>query len=273
MGLLSFGSSRSESSGSSLDFSAGRSGSFGESLDRAESRAMAGGVSTQDIAFSPIFSRLFSNAASRALGDIESPAQMLFSGGLDFLDTLQNNAGLDALASRVTGPNEALQGSLQTLQESLGRLFREEINPAITSEAIGAGALGGGRQGVAQAQGTRAIAEEFTRGASSLIQADVEQRQEAATTLGTLLTEGASLGLQNLPGLLQLGVEGQVNLAPLSALANILGPATVLTDARDFSRSFSESLGTSFQEAFSEDFSFGTSQQRSTSKGFNLGLF
>lgn len=272
MGLFSFGSTESRSEGSSLDFSFGRSGSTAGSFDRATAGSRAGGVSQQAIAFQPIFSRLFGNAASRALGEIDSPAQMLFAGGMDFLDTLQGNAGVDALARRVTGPNEALQTNLSALQENIGRFFKEEINPAITTEAIGAGALGGGRQGVAQGRAARAVTEQFTQGAASLIQADQAQRDEAATNLANILTEGAALGLESLPGLLQLGVEGEVNLAPLSALSQILGPATVLTQARDFSRSFSESLGESFQESFGEDFAFGTSRQTSESSGFNLGL-
>lgn len=273
MGLLSFGKDKSVSSGSSLDFSFGRSGSFGESIDRATAESQAGGVSSQAIAFEDIFGSLFSNAASRALGGNNSPAQQLFSGGLNFLQTLQDNAGIDALKKRISGPSEALQGNLTALQESLGRLFREELNPAITGDAISAGALGGSRQGVAQGAAARGIAEQFSQGAASLISADQTQRDEAATTLSSLLTEGASLGLQNLGGLFELGLEGELNLAPLSALKGIIGDPTVLTQAQDFSRSFSESLGESLQEAFSEDFSFGKSQTSSKSSGFSLGLF
>jgi hypothetical protein len=269
-----FGGSKSSSSGSSLDFSLGRSGSVGGSTDVATAGSEAGGFSSQSIAFQDIFSRLYGGAASKALGASAAvnPAQQLFSGGLDFLKNLQGNAGIDALQNRVSGPNDVLQGNLDTLQSSLGRLFREELNPAITGDAVAAGALGGGRQGVAQAGAARGIAEQFSAGASSLISTDQAQRDQAAATLSSLLTEGAGLGLQNLPGLFELGLEGELNLAPLSALADILGGPTVLTQAQDFSKSFSESLGESFQEAFSEDFSFGTSQQKSKSGGFNFGL-
>jgi hypothetical protein len=186
---------------------------------------------------------------------------------------LQDNAGITALEKRVSGPSEALQANLDTLQSSLGRLFKEELNPAITGSAVAAGTLGGGRQGVAQAGAARGIAEQFSAGASTLISEDQAQRDDAAATLSALLTEGAGLGLSNLGGLFELGLEGQLNLAPLTALSQILGSPTVLTEAQDFSKSFSESLGESFQEAFSQDFSFGTSQQQSKSKGFSLGLF
>lgn len=269
---FSFGSSGSKSFGSSLDFSFGRSGSRGESLDRANSNAVSGGTSSQSIAFEPLLSQLFSTATTRAMSAGPSPAAMLFSGGLDFLSRLSGNAGTEALARRVTGPNDALQANLDALRENLGRLFSEEINPAITNEAIAGGTLGGGRQGVAQGQGIRAIAEQFTQGAASLISTDQAQRDEAASTLGSLLAEGSRIGLENLSGLLNIGVEGQTNLAPLSALAQILGAPTVLTESQDFSRAISESLGMSLEESFGEDFSFGQSQTSSKSRGFNLGF-
>src|SRR5690606_11324493 len=152
--------------------------------------------STQSIAFGDIFEGLFREASSRATAAV-SPARQLFSGGLNFLEMLQGNVGTEALAKRITGPSQALQANLGALQESLGRLFREEINPAITGDAVSAGALGGGRQGVAQGAAARGIAEQFTQGAASLIAADQAQRDEAASTLATLLTEGAGLGLEN----------------------------------------------------------------------------
>lgn len=272
MGLL-FGSNKSSSQGSSLDFSVGRSGSVAGATDVASAGSEGGGFSSQSIAFQDIFKQLFSSASTKALGATgDSPASQLFSGGLDFLKNLQSNSGLTALENRVNGAGNALDKNLETLQASLGRLFKEELNPAITASAVGDGALGGGRQGVAQAGAARGIAEQFSAGASNLIAADQSQRDQAAATLSTLLTEGAGLGLSNLGGLFELGLEGQINLAPLSALSQILGSPTVLTEAQDFSKSFSESLGESFQEAFSEDFSFGTSQQTSKSKGFNFGL-
>lgn len=272
MGLFDFGSNKSSSQGSSLDISVGRSGSVAGSSDIATSRGVSGGSSSQSIFAGGIFESLFSEASRRA-GEAISPAKQLFSGGLNFLDALQGNVGTDALAKRITGPNEALQANLGALQESLGRLFREELNPAIAGEAVSGGTLGGGRQGVAQGAAARGIAEQFTQGAASLIGQDQEQRDEAAATLGTLLQEGAGLGLDSLPGLLAVGLEGEANLAPLEALSRILGGPTVLTEASDFSRSFSDSIGESFQESFGENFSFGTSQQTSKSSGFSFGLF
>jgi len=273
MSLFGFGGSSSKSSGSSFDFSQGRSVSSGRSFDAATSGSVGGGTSAQSIAFAPAFADLFATASGRALNAGPSPAGMLFSGGLDFLDRLQGNAGIDALQRRVSGPNTALEGNLQALQERLGRLFSEEINPAITGDAIAGGQLGGGRQGVAQGLGARAIAEQFTQGATSLISDDQAQRDAAAGKLGDLIGGGASTGLGALQSLLGIGMEGQTNLGPLSQLAQILGGPTVLTQASDFSRAFSESLGQSFQDAFSDQFSIGTSQQTSKSKSANFSLF
>lgn len=272
--VFGFGSSRSSSQGSSFDLSRGRSGSTGRSFDTSRSGSTGGGVSSQEIAFAPIFADLFSEASGRAMGAGPNPANMLFSGGLDFLERLQGNAGTDALERRVSGPNVALEGNLQALQERLGRLFSEEINPAIAGEAIATGQLGGGRQGVAQGLGARAIAEQFTQGAASLISEDQAQRDTAAGTLGELLSGGAATGLGALQSLLGIGMEGATNLGPLSMLAQILGGPTTLSSSVDFSNAFSESLGQSFQDAFSENFSVGTSQQSSTSKSrnFNLGF-
>lgn len=273
MALFGFGASGSKSQGSSFDFSQGRSGSTGRSFDAATSGSIGGGSSSQEIAFAPIFADLFKTASSRAMGAGPSPANMLFSGGLNFLERLQGNAGTDALQRRVSGPNTALEGNLQALRENLGRLFSEEINPAITNEAIAGGQLGGGRQGVAQGLGARAIAEQFTQGAASLISDDQMQRDAAAGKLGDLLGSGASTGLGALQSLLGIGMEGQTNLGPLSQLAQILGGPTVLGQSSDFSRAFSESLGQSFQDAFSENFSVGTSQQTSKSKSASFSLF
>lgn len=272
MALFGFGGGSSKSSGSSFDFSRGTSTSTGRSFDTATSGSVGGGSSSQGIAFAPIFADLFQQASGRAMNAGPNPANMLFSGGLDFLDRLQGNAGIDALERRVSGPNTALEGNLQALQESLGRFFSEEINPAITNDAIAGGQLGGGRQGVAQGLGARAVTEQFSQGASSLISEDQAQRDAAAGKLGDLIGGGASTGLGALQSLLGIGMEGATNLGPLSMLAQILGGPTVLGQSSDFSRSFSESLGQSFQDAFSENFSVGTSQQSSKSKNFNLGF-
>lgn len=273
MSLFGFGGSSSRSQGSSFDFSQGRSGSTGRSFDTAVSGSTGGGSSSQAIAFAPLFEQLFSTASGRALNAGPSPANMLFSGGLNFLDRLQGNAGIDALTRRVSGPNAALEGNLQALRENLGRLFSEEINPALTKDAIAGGQLGGGRQGVAQGIGTRAIAEQFTQGAASLISDDQAQRDAAAGQLGELIGSGASTGLGALQSLLGIGMEGATNLGPLQQLAAIMGGPTTLTSSSDFSRAFSESLGQSFQDAFSENFSVGTSQQSSKSKSTSFSLF
>ena len=257
MSLFSFGSGGSSSSGSSLD--------VGSSQSISQAVSQAGGQSNQNIAFADIFSQLYGQGASRALGGKkENPALQLFSGGIEFLQNLTNNSGVESLKGIVEGDSSALDNNLMRLQDSLGRLFREEINPAITSDAVGSGTLGGGRQGVAQAGAARGIAEQFSQGAASLISGDQQRKDTAATTLAGLIQQGSSLGLDNLGNLLSVGVEANTNLAPLAALSSIIGDPTVLTQSSDFSNAINQSLA--------ESFSVGASSQRGRSRDQSFSL-
>jgi hypothetical protein len=162
---------------------------------------------------------------------------------------------MDYMKSRIAGPDEALQAQIGTLREQMGQLFREEINPAITSEAVRAGGLGGGRQGVAQGVAAGGLAREFASGVSGLMASSQAARDALASEYARTSTAAAGTGLQGLQSL--LGIAQAREGAPLfaeSMLAQILGSPTVL----------------------SESFSLGTSKGTSTSKGksggFSLGF-
>lgn len=246
--MFNFGgsSSRSNSQSSSLGFGYGYSGN--ESLSDSLSRSSSG----QTIAFEDLFRELYSGATGAAAKvstlapGLTDQANRLFSGGVDFLSQLQRT------------DDGVLNGQIDALGSDLGRFFREELNPAITSRGVATGTLGGGRQGVAQGIAARGLAEEFAQGSASLRAADRQGRDAAAAT-----------GLGALPGLFGLAQAGAGSeLMPYQALAAILGGPTTLTS------SSSDSIAQAISRAFGEDFSYDSSQSSSSSrsKAFSLGF-
>lgn len=240
-GALGLGKSKQDSS--SYGFSESESGQTSQSL----------GFSTQDIAFEDLFSQLYGNASGAAARtvaqapELASAARQLFSGGTRFLEGLGTDAGTNYLTSRISGENPLLAENISGLEEDVGRLFTERLNPAITSRAVAGGTLGGGRQGVAQGLATETAAREFTRGALALRTSDMQMRDQAAAQVASNSLSAASTGLGALPSLLDLTERGQnAELGVYSSLSSILGGPTVLTEAGQqsvanaFSRSFGE---------------------------------
>jgi len=273
MGIFSFGGSKQESEqvGSSRAFDVAASGSVSGGVSDAGSRATSG----QSIAFEDVFSRLFGGAEGAAAGldpsVLTGAANQLFSGGINFLESLGGGPGTDFLQSRVAGESPVLQEQIDLLQQDVGRLFSEELNPAITSEAVAGGTLGGGRQGVAQGLAAEAAANEFTRGATALRAGDIAARDAAAGTLGEQTIAGAGVGLGGLSALSNLANLGfGAELAPFERLAAILGPQTALTASESESFSSAED----FARAFSQSFGSSQSDTRSSSSGrsFRLGF-
>lgn len=250
----------------SFGASSSKSSSQQGSESSAISESVSGSTGRQTVAFEDLFRQLYggaSNAATKAVGGSElgSAAQQLFTGGMNFFEGLGGDAGSQYLTDRVTGQNNILDEQIGGLQEDVGRLFREELNPAITSRAVAGGNLGGGRQGVAQGLATEAAGREFTRGVTALRTADQSQRDAAAGTVAANSLASASTGLGALPMLLQSAQSATApELGIYSQLASILGGPTTLSSSDSFSKSISE--------AFSS--SFGSS--KSSSFGFSLGL-
>lgn len=277
MALFSFGGSKSKSQSSSLDLGYGYSGSGSESGSFGESSSVSGGRSSQRIAFEDIFAELYGNASGAAgrvaqlAPALTDQANMLFSGGLGFLDAL--GGGSEFLESRVSGESPVLQQQIDALGADLGEFFREELNPTITGEAVATGTLGGGRQGVAQAEAAEQVAQEFQRGVVGLRTADVAARDSAARALLQSRISGAGVGLSALPGLFGVAQGGfGAELAPYTALAGILGGPTTLTESEQFGRASSTDIARAISQAFGEDFRYGKSQSSSSSKSFNFGL-
>lgn len=277
MALFSFGGSKQRSQSSSLDLGYGYQGSTSESGSFGESSSVSGGRSSQRIAFEDIFADLFGNASSAAgrvaqmAPGLTDQANMLFSGGLGFLDAL--GGGSEFLEQRVSGESPVLDEQIAALGSDLGEFFREELNPAIRSRGVATGTLGGGRQGVAQAEAAEAVAREFQRGAVGLRTADVAARDAAAKALLQSRIQGAGIGLSAIPGLFGVARGGfGAELAPFSALAQILGGPTVLTESEQFGRASSSDIAGAFSQAFGEDFQYGKSQSSSSGRSFSFGF-
>ena len=152
-----------------------------------------------------------------------------------------------ALRQQAFGENPQLGAQIGQLGQDIGRQFNQQILPGIESNALTAGQLGGGRQGVAQGLGIQASQDAFQRGATDLRSADIQRRLEAAGALGGLglgqqaQTAGQlqGAGALNLGGIGELGGLFNLGLAPFGAefgplqqLAGIIGDPSILSTSQ-----------------------------------------
>jgi len=236
------------------------SGSLGGGRSRSsqssESSGYSGSVqtsgSTQDIFQSDIYSQLYGNASTAAggaaanAGQLRTAAQQLFTGGNQFLEQLGGDAGSAYLEDRLSANNPVLEQQISQLQQDTGRLFREELNPAITSRAVAGGTFGGGRQGVAQGLAAESAARVFTQGATALRAGDVASRDSIAQSVAQNSLASASTGLGALPSLLEVLERGNnAELGVYGGLSQILGGPTTLTTAQSLARSYGEQTSAS----------------------------
>lgn len=134
-----------------------------------------------------------------------------------------------------------------SLASGLGNLFRDQINPAISNNAIQAGGFGGSRQGVAQGQAAGQLGQAFTEGLG-----DITARANAQA----LGAQGQ--GTASLPGLFDMGMAGFNNQwSPLQQFAGLLGGPQVLTQSQGTSESSSESKGESSGSSWNAGASVG----------------
>ncbi len=241
------------------------SSSTSSSREESHSGSISGGASTSSsedrIAFEDVFARLFGGAEGAAGGldpsMLTEAANSLFSGGMGFMSNMGADAGSSYLADRLGGDNEVLQQQIDLLGEDLGNFFSDELNPAITSQAVGGGQLGGGRQGVAQGRAMTEVGNQFTRGATALRAGDIAARDAAAGTMAQNSIQSAMAAMQGIPALAGVADMGfGAGMAPYERLAAILGNQTSLTSAgassADFASGFSDSFGTSHASSTSE---------------------
>lgn len=258
-----------------------QSTSQSESQDFSQSNAQStsGSSSRETLAFEDIFASLYGGASTAAKSalmgapELATAAKQLFAGGSQFMQGLGGGAGTDYMEERLSGDNPVLEDQIAGLREDAGRLFTEELNPAITSRAVAGGTLGGGRQGVAQGMAIDATQREFMRGATELRANDMNQRDSIAAQVASNSLTAASTGLGALPGMLDLLERGNnAELGVFGALSSILGGPTTLSESESSGQSTSDSVAQAFSKAFGQQYGQNNSSARGSSWNFGIGL-
>lgn len=190
-------------------------------------------------------------------------------------------AGTEFLQQRLREGNPFLNEQISQLGQDIGTEFRESILPGIRRGATQIGALGGGRQGVAEGLAAQGAQRSFAQQAANLRFSDLGVRQAAAGQLQQAALQGGQLagagigqqlaasqaGLGALPGLFNLGQSPfGAAFGPLEQFAGLLGGPTVLSTG--------ESRGSSLSQALSQAESQGTSfgQSRGSGSGINASF-
>lgn len=143
--------------------------------------------------------------AGAALGGVNNFMQPLLQ------NTATNLGGL-------TDPSGQIAAQAASLQSGLGDLFRNEINPAIKTNAISAGQFGGGRQGVAEGVATGQLANAYTQGYGDIVARANQQALGASALIPSFGQAQQQLALGQYTAPMDI----------LAALSGILGSPTVL---------------------------------------------
>lgn len=276
-GALGLGKSKSqqqaEQQATSMGFSQSQSQDISQSMGSSVSGGSSSGSTQQSIAFQDLFKQLYGNASGAAsdaaagAGELSAAAKQLFSGGMDTLSNLGGDVGTQYLASSLNN-DSVLNSQISQLRDESGRLFSEQLNPAITSRAVAGGTLGGGRQGVAQGQAIGDTERAFMEGVTQLQTQNQARKDTAAATIASNSLGAATTGLGALPSMLDILTQGNnAELGVYSDLSGIIGGPTVLSQ----SQSESSTFGSSIQEALSQAFSSSFGQQSSQSTGTSSG--
>jgi len=267
---MPFGIGGSSSRTQSQAQSTSESGTYGYSGSASQ------GTSGQEVFGADAFNQLFAGAGG-ATADIagstflSDTANQLFGGGTQFLEQMKIGGGpSDQYMKSVmegTGPSAA-DARIDTLRGDVGRLFSEELNPEITNQAIGAGQLGGGRQGVAQSGAMARLGESFARESSAIRGRDVERRDEAArglfqNQLGAAQVAGQGIG--QIGSLYDIAESGQFSgLEGYGRLSDILGGPTALSSSQQSAQAMAENSAYSTTQS--------TASSKGKSKSFSFGL-
>lgn len=292
MGLLDslFGGSKTSSTQRQ------ESDSFGYGANSANSSSVSGATSTgrsagvtgssgtsrsgSSVFSSDLLRQLYSGALSTA--DAINPGlatervNQLFTGGTSILDRLGGGgAGQTYLESRLSGDNsKILEDQIGAIGSDLGDFFKNEINPTLTGDAISAGALGGGRQGVAQSGALSDIFKEFSTQAANLRAQDVTNRDAAALGLLGAQNASAQTGVSAIGQLSGLA-SGTEALDPYLQLSQILGGPTVLNESESsqsaFGQEFSEQQASEYAQSIAEELGISYDEAHSLMTGTSKG--
>lgn len=246
---MSGGGSLGISKSKSFQESQSTSDSFG--VSGSESGDVSNSSSSQNIAFSDLYSKLFGGATDSAMAGIASGPQLgaaakgLFSGGLDLFDNLQGqDIGSSYMTDRLSSQNPVLNQQIAALGGDASKLFREQLLPAIQQSGVETGTLGNDREGVATAQGMDYVTQDFLKNATALRANDVNRRDSIAAQIAGNTLQGASTGLGALPTLMDTLINSESpELGIYANLAKILGGPTVLGTSQSVAQAFSKSFG------------------------------
>lgn len=268
-------SSRSESI--ARGFSVG--GSSSRSAQDSGSTSRSGGSSSSSVAFADVFARLFEGAegaagrAAQLVPELRTASSDLFNAGTGFLDRIGGGAGTDFLADQLINSDALVEDEISQLQSDVGRFFDEELIPETVDRAVGAGQLGGGREGVAVGRAIDTAGREFSRGALDIRTAARDRNAGIARDLAALEQSGGAAGIQALPTLLGAAESGiGAEFSVFDRLAGILGGPTVLTDSEQFAESDAFSIARAIADSLnlSEDFAKSTSTSSGSGFSFNF---
>jgi hypothetical protein len=153
-------------------------------------------------------------------------------------------------ATALSDPKSQIAAQAASLQSGLGQMFRQEMMPALKSNAIASGGFGGGRQGIAEARGAGQLADAYTKGYGDIVAGANATALGAGELAGSLGGQIYNLGM----------MPSMAGFAPLQAMAGLLGSPTVLQS----------SMGRSSGKGGSH--SEGKMKSKSGGSGWNTGF-
>ena len=185
-----------------------------------------GGGPKQDVKNKPFWNNLFSQG-NQLMGQQQQGLQGLFPLGQDLSQQGQgflNQLGQGGQQMQPFAGQGFTGQQIGVLGNQLGQFYNEQLLPGIQGNAIQAGQLGSGRQGVAQGIAGRGMGQAFGEGIVGILQQDLYRRQQAAQAGGAQQIAGAAGGLQGLMQPFQAAYSPfQAQWSPLQGMAGLLG--------------------------------------------------
>ena len=167
--------------------------------------------------------QMWGNASGQVAGGL---GQGGFGQAQQFVNQIGNNPFQQNLMQFAQPNNEMVQGNIDMLGQNLSDQFNNTIMPGIQSNAIGAGALGGGRQGVAQGIAAQGVSNAFAQGSQGIMNNAYNQANQASQFGSNFNTQQAMAGLSG------LGQFQQQQFAPMDFLSSILGNPAILSQSQ-----------------------------------------
>lgn len=272
-------SSSSAANGENWSASTEIGGGYQGSQSTSAGGAVSSGISQDRLAFSDLYEQMYGAAGGVAGQMAQNPflsdtANQLFASGSNILGGLQQDAGSKYLTDVLTS-NGNVDEQIGLLGQDINKFLSEGALPSLRRTAMGAGQLGGSRQGVGEGIAISEATNSFARGAADIRNQNLNRQLQAGGQLSSQNLAGAQIGLQGNESLYGLANQGFMSqLSPYGALASIMGDKTTLGSSLSSSSSWDQAIASAFGEDFnkSDSFSYGYDQATSTSKGKSSGM-